>query len=37
LEVRDRYFRIARYYQELEDTEPASTNVAKRDKVESAS
>ena len=29
--VRDRYFRIAQYYQELADTEPAGTTAAKRD------
>ena len=29
--VRDRYFRIAQYYQELADTEPAGTTAAKRE------
>ena len=29
--MRDRYFRIAQYYQELADTEPAGTTAAKRD------
>ncbi len=33
-EVRDRYFRIAQYYQELADTEPAGTSP-KRPKDES--
>ena len=36
-EVRDRYFRIAKYYQELADTEPASTTAEKRDNGESPS
>jgi hypothetical protein len=30
-EVRDRYLRIAQYYRELADTEPASTRAGKRD------
>ena len=30
-EVRDRYLRIAQYYRELADTEPASTRAAKQD------
>ena len=30
-EVRDRWLRIAQYYQDLADTEPAHTTVAKRD------
>jgi hypothetical protein len=35
--VRDRYFRIAQYYQELADTEPAGTTAAKRDNGDSPS
>ena len=30
-EVRDRYLRIAQYYRELADTEPAGARAAKRD------
>jgi hypothetical protein len=36
-EVRDRYFRIAQYYQELADKEPAGTIAPKRDNGESPS
>ena len=36
-QVRDRYFRIAQYYQELADTEPAGLPVAKRANGESPS
>jgi len=36
-EVRDRYFRIAKYYQELADTEPTSATPAERDNGESPS
>jgi hypothetical protein len=30
-QVRDRYLRIAQYYRELAETEPAGTRTAKRD------
>ena len=30
-EVRDRYLRIAQYYRELAETEPAGTRTSKRD------
>lgn len=33
-EVRDRYLRIAHYYRELAETEPATTRVANREKLE---
>ena len=36
-EVRDRWLRIAQYYQDLADTEPAHTTVAKRDEAVSHS
>jgi hypothetical protein len=36
-EVRDRYFRIAHYYQELADTEPAGLPAAKQANGESPS
>jgi hypothetical protein len=35
-EVRDRYLRIAHYYRELADTEPANTRAAKRDDVQAS-
>ena len=35
--VRERYFRIAQYYQELADTEPTGTTAAKRDNGDSPS
>ena len=35
--VRDRYFRIAQYYQELADTEPTGATAAKRDNGDSPS
>ena len=36
-EVRDRWLRIAQYYQDLADTEPVHTTVAKRDEAVSHS
>jgi hypothetical protein len=33
-EVRDRYLRIAQYYRELADTEPAGTRAAKQDNLQ---
>ena len=35
-EVRDRYLRIAQYYRELAETEPAGTRAAKRDDIEAS-
>jgi hypothetical protein len=35
-EVRNRYLRIAQYYRELAETEPAGTRAAKRETVESS-
>ena len=35
-EVRDRYLRIARYYRELAETEPADTRAAKRDNLQAS-
>ena len=36
-EVRNRYLRIAQYYQELAETEPAGATATKRDNAESPS
>jgi hypothetical protein len=35
-EVRDRYLRIAQYYRELAETEPAGTRAAKRENVQAS-
>ena len=35
-QVRDRYLRIAQYYRELAETEPASTTAAKRENVQAS-
>jgi hypothetical protein len=35
-EVRDRYLRIAHYYRELAQTEPATIGVANREKLEAS-
>jgi hypothetical protein len=35
-QVRDRYLRIAPYYRELAETEPASSTGAKRENVEAS-
>ena len=35
-EVRERYLRIAQYYRELAETEPAGTRTAKRDGVQAS-